>query len=146
MSAALKVLTPGLHTTVQDLGRIGYQALGVPVSGAIDGLSLRLGNALVGNPPGTAALEIVHSGPSFEVAADKVRVAVAGIGAALAIEGEHGRIVAAWQTTSLVRGEAFQIVLGRESLCAYLAVEGGIAVAARPRQRFDLSARRARRL
>ncbi len=51
MSPALKVLTPGLHTTVQDLGRIGYQALGVPVSGALDGFSLRLGNALVDNRP-----------------------------------------------------------------------------------------------
>jgi biotin-dependent carboxylase-like uncharacterized protein len=128
MNAALRVLTPGLHTTVQDLGRIGYQALGVPVSGALDEFSLRLGNALVGNSPRAAALEIVHSGPSFEVAADTVRVAVAGIGAALAIEGERGRIVPAWHSASLVRGEVFQIVLGRDSVCAYLAIEGGVAV------------------
>ena len=128
LTAGLKVLTPGLHTTVQDLGRVGWQALGVPVSGALDDFSLRLGNALVGNSPGTAALEIMHSGPSFEVAADTVRVAVAGVGAALAIEGERGRIVAAWQSASLVRGEVFQIVLGPASVCAYLAVEGGVAV------------------
>jgi biotin-dependent carboxylase-like uncharacterized protein len=128
MNAALKVLTPGLHTTVQDLGRVGWQALGVPVSGALDDYSLRLGNALVGNPPETAALEIMHSGPSFEVAADTVRVAVAGVGAALAIEGERGRVVAAWHSVSLMRGEVFQIVLGPASVCAYLAVEGGVAV------------------
>jgi biotin-dependent carboxylase-like uncharacterized protein len=128
MSAALKVLTPGLHTTVQDLGRVGCQSLGVPVSGALDDFSLRLGNSLVGNPPETAALEILHSGPSFEVAADTVRVAVAGIGAALAIEGERGRIVPAWHSASLVRGEVFQIVLGLDSVCAYLAIEGGVAV------------------
>jgi biotin-dependent carboxylase-like uncharacterized protein len=128
LTAGLKVLTPGLHTTVQDLGRLGWQALGVPVSGALDDFSLRLGNALVGNPPGTAALEILHSGPSFEVAADTVRVAVGGIGAALAIDGERGRVVAAWHSASLVRGEVFQIVLRRESVCAYLAVEGGMAV------------------
>jgi biotin-dependent carboxylase-like uncharacterized protein len=128
MSPALKVLTPGLHTTVQDLGRIGWQALGVPVSGALDVFSLRLGNTLVGNPPEMAAFEILHSGPSFEVAADTVRLAVAGIGASLAIEGERGRIVAAWQSVTLSRGEVFEIVLGPDSLCAYLAVEGGIAV------------------
>jgi biotin-dependent carboxylase-like uncharacterized protein len=128
LTAGLKVLTPGLHTTVQDLGRVGWQALGVPVSGALDGLSLRLGNALVGNPPGMAALEILHSGPSFEVAADTVRVAVAGIGAALAIDGERGRVVAAWHSASLARGEVFQLVIGRDSVCAYLAVEGGVAV------------------
>jgi biotin-dependent carboxylase-like uncharacterized protein len=128
LTAGLKVLTPGLHTTVQDLGRIGWQALGVPVSGALDDFSLRLGNALVGNPAETAALEIMHSGPSFEVAADTVRVAVAGLGAALAIEGERGRVVPAWQSVTLVRGAVFQVVLGRESVCAYLAVEGGVAV------------------
>jgi biotin-dependent carboxylase-like uncharacterized protein len=128
MSPALKVLTPGVHTTVQDLGRFGYQAIGVPVSGALDGLSLRLGNALVGNRPGAAALEILHSGPSFEVAADSVRIAVAGVGAALAIEGERRDVVAAWQSASLARGEGFHIVLGADSVCAYLAVEGGIAV------------------
>src|SRR6516165_2237184 len=88
MSAGLQVLAPGLHTTVQDLGRPGYQAIGVPVSGALDGFSLQLANALVGNPPGTPALEVLISGPTFEVAADTVRVALAGAGASLAI-GSH---------------------------------------------------------
>jgi biotin-dependent carboxylase-like uncharacterized protein len=126
-SSALRVLNPGLHTTVQDLGRIGYQALGVPVSGALDGLALRLGNALVSNSPEkAAALEFLYSGSSFEVVADTVRVAVAGIGAALAIEG--GRVVPAWQSVSLVHGDVFQVALGTDSVCAYLAVEGGIAV------------------
>jgi biotin-dependent carboxylase-like uncharacterized protein len=125
-SSALRVLNPGLHTTVQDLGRIGYQALGVPVSGALDGLALRLGNALVGNSPEKAALEFLYNGPSFEVVADTVRVAVAGIGAALAIEG--GRVVPAWQSVRLVHGDVFQVALGAASVCAYLAVEGGIAV------------------
>lgn len=122
------MLNPGLHTTVQDLGRIGYQALGVPASGALDGVALRLGNALVGNQPGEAALEILYSGPTLEVVADMARVAVGGIGAALTIDGERGRVVAAWQSASLMQGEVFQIVLGADSMCAYLAVEGGIAV------------------
>src|SRR6516165_9185952 len=85
MSAGLKVLAAGLHTTVQDLGRLGYQAIGVPVSGALDGVTLRLANALVRNPAGAPALEVLFSGPSFEVAADTVRVALAGPGAGLAI-------------------------------------------------------------
>jgi biotin-dependent carboxylase-like uncharacterized protein len=127
MRPGLKVLAPGLHTTVQDLGRSGYQALGVPVSGALDGFALRLGNALVGNDRGMAALEILFSGPILEVAADSVGIAVAGLGASLAI-GEQRRIVPGWQSIALARGEVFQIVLGRESACAYLVVEGGIAV------------------
>ena len=121
------MLTPGLHSTVQDLGRVGSQAQGVPVSGALDGLSLRLGNALVGNPPGMAALEILYRGASFEVAAETARVAVAGPGASLSL-GEPRRPAPAWQSVTLARGMAFQIGLGDQSVCAYLAVEGGIAV------------------
>ena len=84
MTPGLKVLSPGLHTTVQDLGRIGYQNIGVPVSGALDGFGLRLANALVGNPQGTAALEILVSGPTLEIAADTARLALVGTGASLA--------------------------------------------------------------
>jgi len=72
---------------VQDLGRIGYQYIGVPVYGTLDGFSLRLANALVGNPPGMAALEILVSGPTLEIAADTVRVALVGPGASLVIGG-----------------------------------------------------------
>src|SRR5215469_7890962 len=99
MTAGLKVLAPGLHTTVQDLGRPGYQAIGVPVSGALDGVSLRLANALVGNSPGTPALEVLISGPSFEVTGDTVRVALAGAGASLAIGSEKTRLEAGQSVT-----------------------------------------------
>lgn len=128
MSPGLKVLAPGAHTTVQDLGRIGYQEIGVPVSGALDGFSLRLANVLVSNHYGMAALEILLSGPTLEVVADAVRVALAGAGASLAILGEKLRVVAAGQSVLLYRGEIFQIALDSQSACCYLAVEGGIAV------------------
>jgi biotin-dependent carboxylase-like uncharacterized protein len=127
MSAGLKVLAPGLHTTVQDLGRPGFQAIGVPVSGALDGFSLRLANALIGNPPGTPALEVLMSGPTFEVAAETVRVALAGAGASLTIGAEKARI-GGGQSVTLPRGEVIEVVAGRESACCYLAVEGGVAV------------------
>jgi biotin-dependent carboxylase-like uncharacterized protein len=127
MTAGLKVINPGLHTTVQDLGRLGYQALGVPVSGALDPVALRLGNAIVGNPAGAAAFEVLWNGPRIEVVADTVRVAVAGCNATLAI-GDGSRIVPAWQSVTLPRGEVLQVDVGPQSVCAYLAVEGGIAV------------------
>jgi biotin-dependent carboxylase-like uncharacterized protein len=117
-------LSPGLHTTVQDLGRIGYQDIGVPVSGALDGFSLRLANALVGNPPGMAALEILVSGPTLQIAADAARVALVGPGASLVI---GGAVMAAGQSITLSRGAILQIAVGRQSACCYLAVEGGIA-------------------
>src|ERR1700730_10652278 len=126
MTAVLKVLASGLHTTVQDLGRPGYQAIGVPVSGALDGFSLRLANALVGTSSGSPALEILLSGPTLEVAADTVRVALAGADASLAVD--KSLVVAAGQSVTLSRGAVFQVVVGRRSACCYLAAEGGVAV------------------
>jgi biotin-dependent carboxylase-like uncharacterized protein len=128
MRPGLRVLTPGLCTTVQDLGRIGYQRLGVPVSGALDAVSLRLANAVLGNRPGTPALEILFSGPTLEVAAERVRIALGGPGARLILASEAGRAVAAWQSVSLRQGSVFRVVPGERSACCYLAVEGGIAV------------------
>ena len=141
----LKVLAPGLHTTVQDLGRIGYQNIGVPVSGALDGFGLRLANALVGNPQGMAALEILISGPTFEVAADTVRVALVGAGASLAFARREpaGRCRRAKH-----HAVARRDVSGRgrpPSACCYLAVDGRHRGAAGARQRLDLCARRHRR-
>jgi biotin-dependent carboxylase-like uncharacterized protein len=59
----IEVLAPGLLTTVQDLGRPGWAHVGVPPSGAADRDALELGNRLVGNPPGAAALEATLIGP-----------------------------------------------------------------------------------
>jgi biotin-dependent carboxylase-like uncharacterized protein len=125
MTPGLRVLEPGLHTTVQDLGRIGYQDIGVPVSGALDAFSLRLANALVGNRQGLAALEILGSGPTLETAVDTARVALAGPGAGLVV-GE--RSIGAGQSITLTRGAVFRVLVGHQSVCCYLAVEGGIAV------------------
>jgi biotin-dependent carboxylase-like uncharacterized protein len=128
MTPGLKVLSPGLHTTVQDLGRIGYQDIGVPVSGALDGFGLRLANALVGNPHAFAALEILVSGPTLEIAADTARLSLVGTGASLSVRGEKVKIAAAGQSVTVRRGDIVQIAVGRQSACCYLAAEGGIAV------------------
>ena len=67
----------GLLTTVQDLGRYGHQASGVPVAGPMDAFSHRLANQLVGNDPGAATLEITLIGPELIVEADTT-MAIAG--------------------------------------------------------------------
>ena len=69
-SAELSVLSPGLLTTVQDLGRYGYGHLGVSASGAADALSLRAGNLLVGNAENAPALEMTLLGGAFEFSAN----------------------------------------------------------------------------
>ncbi|KHF39093.1 biotin-dependent carboxyltransferase family protein [Halalkalibacter okhensis] len=67
---ALMVMKPGLLTTIQDLGRTGYQKHGVIQSGAMDPYSLRLANLLVGNEEGEATIEITLAGPSFKFEID----------------------------------------------------------------------------
>ncbi|HMY51252.1 MAG TPA: allophanate hydrolase subunit 2 family protein, partial [Rhodocyclaceae bacterium] len=62
----LHVLDGGLGVSVQDRGRVGYRALGVPVSGALDPLLLAAANALAGAPADAAALEILLHGPRLQ--------------------------------------------------------------------------------
>lgn len=128
MTPALLVLQTGIHTTVQDLGRTGFQDVGVPVSGPLDRVSLRLANALVGNAPGAPALEMLLAGPTLEVTCEAVRVALVGCDAALEIGGARARRVAPGSSARLVRGETLRIARLGATACAYLAVEGGIQV------------------
>ncbi|WP_213880941.1 urea carboxylase [Pseudomonas sp. dw_358] len=82
-----EVLSGGTQTSVQDYpGRIGYWAVGVPPSGPMDSRSLRLGNRLLGNPEGCAALEITLAGPSLRFNAPAV-VAVTGAELAVTLDG-----------------------------------------------------------
>ena len=62
----IKVLEPGLQTTVQDDGRVGFYETGMPPSGAVDQYSYAVSNLLVGNKEGTAALEITYMGPKLD--------------------------------------------------------------------------------
>ena len=132
MSAALSFLASGLLTTLQDLGRVGYQHLGIPVSGALDPVSLAAANLLVGNPAATAALEIAYQGPSLRVEADSVRIALAGAAAPierLAAPGDgRPHRLAMLESTRLERGD--QIRIGAFTGVLYLAAEGGFDVPA----------------
>ncbi len=84
--ATLTVVRAGMLTTVQDLGRWGYQDEGVPVAGPMDAYSHRYANRLVGNPDGAAALEVTLLGPELEASAAVV-CAVAGARFDLTVNG-----------------------------------------------------------
>ena len=122
---ALEVIAPGLHTTIQDSGRIGFQDVGVPASGPLDRISFRLANTLVGNPPGAPALEMLLQGPTLKVLANTVRIALVGCSASIEIRSGNARRAPAGQSVSLVRGEVFRVGALGDSVCAYLAIEGG---------------------
>lgn len=132
MSAALRVLAPGLMTTVQDLGRIGYQRLGIPVGGALDALSLRAANLLLGNPPDVGGLEIIASGPTLAVEADSVRVAFVGADIDLSVAGDAPAVsfdIRANRSMLLRRGDTVRVGSLKGSATLYMAVEGGFDIA-----------------
>lgn len=129
MTRQLRILQPGLQSTVQDLGRVGFQAYGVPVCGALDSMALRLANALVGNATGAAALEIRLLGPAFEVCGGSLRMALAGASADIevTIGGETQRY-GAWRAIDVPEGARVRIGALTGSGCAVLAFAGGIDV------------------
>jgi biotin-dependent carboxylase-like uncharacterized protein len=127
MSARLEVLEAGLGVSVQDAGRPGYRAIGVPLSGALDPVYLAACNALAGNVAEAPALEIRLSGPTFAlVEGEATRLALVGGIAADIISAEGAtRPVEPQCSFTLRRGE--QLRVGRASGTAYLAVAGGFA-------------------
>jgi biotin-dependent carboxylase-like uncharacterized protein len=127
MSAALKVARAGLFDTVQDLGRIGYMALGMPTAGAMDRVGLTLANALAGNPPGTAGLEIGVMGPDLLIEADSVRIALVGPLSPSLVDGPDAppKPIESDRTHLLKRGQTLKVGLVDGSSTAYLVVAGG---------------------
>ena len=130
MSAALKVVRAGLFDTLQDLGRIGFMALGMPTAGAMDRIALSLANALCGNPAGSAGLEIGVMGPDLLVEADSVRVALVGALAPALIEGPDGaaKPIDSNRTHLLKRGQVLRLGMVEGASTACLAVAGGFAL------------------
>jgi biotin-dependent carboxylase-like uncharacterized protein len=131
MTAALKVARAGLFDTVQDLGRVGFMELGMPTAGAMDRIALTLANALVGNPPGTAGIEIGVMGPDLEVDADNARIALVGPLSPTLIEGPDAppKPLESDRTHLLKRGDVLRIGMVEGSSTAYLAIAGGLALA-----------------
>ena len=121
---AFKIVQPGMLTTVQDLGRLGYQRLGVPVAGAMDPFALRVGNKLVGNPDGEAGVEITFTGPTLGVLTDAI-IAVTGadLGARL-----NGAFMPMWQAVAVRAGDTLAFGGPKSGVRGYLCVAGGIDV------------------
>jgi biotin-dependent carboxylase-like uncharacterized protein len=130
----LEVIEAGLQTTVQDVGRRRGQSLGIPPSGAQDGLALRLANLLVGNSPGgplilrddpgAAGLEMLLIGAKLKALAECV-VAVTGADVTPLIDGAPAP---AWTALRLKIGDVLWFAPPRRGARAYLAVHGGIDV------------------
>jgi antagonist of KipI len=123
---ALKIIRPGMFTTVQDCGRWGFQALGVGVSGAMDLFSHRRANALVGNKNEDATLEVTLLGPEIEFIVNST-IAVAGAEFRLMLDGGP---VQMHQALDVPAGSRLKFGERTNGARAYLAVAGGIDVPA----------------
>lgn len=121
---AVKVINPGLSTTVQDLGRPGYFHLGIPMGGAMDRLALKAANLLVGNDEGAAGLEAVFIGPELEFTADGV-IAVTGAEMPITIDGVEQP---SWTSLPVKAGQVLAFGFLQQGARIYIAFAGGIDV------------------
>ena len=122
--SAIEVLSPGTLTTVQDWpGRTGFWAVGVPPSGPMDARSHRIGNRLLGNPPGAAGLEVTLTGPKLRFLRPAT-VAVTGAPLALTLDGEE---VQQWAALEVPVGGVLALgTIRGVGMRAYVLVRGGL--------------------
>lgn len=116
----VNVIKPGWFTTIQDLGRPGQRHSGVPLSGAMDSVALRIANLLVGNPDHAAAFEITLGGA--ELAFPQ--------GAIVAVGGAEYSGVPAWRPFLLAPGETLKLGDCSRGFRGYVAVRGGLDIPA----------------
>jgi biotin-dependent carboxylase-like uncharacterized protein len=120
----IKVVKPGLSTTVQDLGRPGYYHIGIPISGGMDRFALRAANWLVGNREDAAVLEATFLGPELEFRSDAT-VAVTGAELPPKVDGQSR---ATWTSFKVRKGQTLAFDYLKAGARAYIAISGGVDV------------------
>ena len=131
-SSGLRIISPGLQSLIQDLGRTGHAGLGVSAAGALDRASLRRANRLVGNAASAAVIETVAGGLQVRAVGDQV-LAVTGAPAGLTITaGDDGaapdRTVPMATPFALLDGETLTLGAPASGFRSYLALRGGVDV------------------
>jgi antagonist of KipI len=120
----ISVLKPGLLTTVQDLGRPGYQQYGIVVGGALDGFAARTANLIVGNDDNAAVLEMAQTGPELRFEKETL-VAWCGADFQATLAGQP---LPRDRAVRVAAGETISFGFARSGLRAWLAIAGGIDV------------------
>ncbi|MCY4049466.1 MAG: biotin-dependent carboxyltransferase family protein [Hyphomicrobiales bacterium] len=118
----IKVISAGVLTTIQDLGRPGYYHLGIPMGGAMDRYALRCANLLVGNDEGAGCLEATFMGPELEFTEDAT-VAVCGAELPPKVNGEEQPT---WTAFDVKSGDRLGFDYLRSGARAVIAISGGI--------------------
>lgn len=122
----LRIIQPGLAATIQDEGRPGYRAFGVPPGGAFDRASFAMANALVANPPGCAAVELTCTGGEYEATAT-LAIGLAGAPMPATVVGprRQPRTLGIPCSTTLHPGDRLKLGRAATEFRTYLAVAGG---------------------
>ncbi len=121
---AIEVIKPGLATTVQDSGRIGYYNVGIPISGALDQYAFRAANLLVGNDENAAVLECTMLGPELEFRQDAI-VAITGAELPPRVNGQPAPM---YESFAVPKGGRLSFAYLKGGARCYIAVAGGIDV------------------
>ncbi|MDE2686087.1 MAG: biotin-dependent carboxyltransferase family protein [Chloroflexota bacterium] len=121
---ALKIIQPGMLSTIQDRGRYGYQRFGMPTAGAMDTFALRAANALLGNDDNAACIEATVLGPRVEILVD-IRIAITGADLSPRLNGEP---LPMWTAVRAGKGDTLDFGGPADGVRAYIAVSGGIDV------------------
>lgn len=121
---SITVLNPGLLTTVQDFGRIGYQQFGVSVSGVMDPRAATIANILVGNEEGEAVLECTMMGPHLQFGqATCIAITGGDLGATL-----DGQSIPTYRAIKVEAGQVLRFTAPRQGCRAFIAFAGGLDI------------------
>ena len=121
---SITVLNPGLLTTVQDMGRIGYQQFGVSVSGVMDPRATSIANILVGNQGGEAVLECTMLGPQLRFdAANCIAITGGDLGPTL-----DGKPIPNYCAVSVEAGQVLRFTGPKTGCRAFIAFAGGLDI------------------
>lgn len=123
----LEVIMPGILSSVQDTGRVGYRHAGVPLCGAFDTVALSIGNRLLGNTESDAAIEMTMMGGEYRFGASTV-ICLTGAHAddTMIVNGDHQDSVAHQQPTVIPMGCTLRVGRFKNGARGYLCVAGGI--------------------
>ena len=121
---SITILNPGMLTSVQDLGRIGYQQYGVSVSGVMDPRSASIANILVGNDEGEAVLECTMMGPHIRFDAPNI-IAITGGDLGATLDGQR---IDTYRAIPVNAGQTLRFTMLRTGCRAFVAFAGGLDI------------------
>jgi biotin-dependent carboxylase-like uncharacterized protein len=125
---AVEFVQPGAAVSIQDRGRVGHRAMGVPLAGAADPLLMACANALLAQPADQAVLEVALLGPVLRAVDAAVRVALVGdVAPVLTPQGGAPAPLTSWRSVTLQPGDQLAVGPCRSGI-AYMALAGGAAV------------------